>query len=75
MPKPSPAGQLSLDSLFDTTAISTGLTLGAESIDRPTYEDDEPEEMLVAASSPNFRPPAKNWRLERQSPPCPELEG
>ena len=60
MPKP-PAGQLSLDALFDTTAISSGFTLGAESIARPTYDDDE--ETAVEGPVVAFRQPAKNWRL------------
>ena len=60
MPK-SPAGQLSLDALFDTTAISSGFTLGAESIARPSYDDGE--DATAAASTVAFRPPAKNWRL------------
>ena len=60
MPK-SPAGQLSLDALFDTTAISSGFTLGAESVAHPSYDDDE--DATAAASTVAFRPPAKNWRL------------
>ena len=61
MPKSSPAGQLSLDALFDTTAISSGFTLGAESVARPTYNDDEGA--AVEAPVVAFRPRAKNWRL------------
>ena len=59
MPKP-PAGQLSLDALFDTTAISTGLTLGGEAA-RPAFDDED--DTPVAAEPLAFRPPAKNWRL------------
>ena len=61
MPK-SPDGQLSLDALFDTTAISSGLTLGGESFARPTF-DEEDEGPAPALPTTPLRVPAKNWRL------------
>ena len=59
MPK-SPAGQLSLDSLFDTTAISSGFTLGGESIARPVFDDEE-DEAPAGPPAVAFRPPPRNW--------------
>ncbi|MBE7210591.1 MAG: methyltransferase [Gluconacetobacter diazotrophicus] len=56
MPK-NPAGQLSLDALFDTTAISSSLTLDGGGSRLPPEEHDEP-----VALAP-VRVPAKNWRL------------
>ena len=41
MPK-NPAGQLSLDALFDTTAISSSLTLDGGGSRLPPEEHDEP---------------------------------
>lgn len=75
MPKSSPANQLSLDALFDTTAISSGFTLGAESISPPAYEDDEEEAPVAAPVVVVFRPPAKNWRLSDHRVLAPSWKG
>ena len=75
MPKSSPANQLSLDALFDTTAISSGFTLGAESISHPAYEDDEEEAPAAAPVVAAFRPPAKNWRLSDHRVLAPSWKG
>ena len=56
MPK-HPAGQLSLDALFDTTAISSSLTLDGGGSRLPPEEHDEPVAIVPV------RVPAKNWRL------------
>ncbi len=56
MPK-NPAGQLSLDALFDTTAISSSLTLDGGGSRLPPEEHDEPVAIVPV------RVPAKNWRL------------
>ena len=73
MPK-TPAGQLSLDSLFDTTAISSGFTLGGESVARPVFDDDE-DEAPAAPPVVAFRPPAKNWRLDGHRLLAPNWKG
>ena len=73
MPK-SPAGQLSLDSLFDTTAISSGFTLGGESAARPVF-DDEDDDAPATPAAVAFRPPAKNWRLDGQRQLAPNWKG
>ena len=73
MPK-SPAGQLSLDSLFDTTAISSGFTLGRERIARPVFDDEE-DEAPAGPPAVAFRPPARNWRLDGHRLLAPNWKG
>ena len=71
MPK-DPAGQLSLDALFHTTAISSSLTLdGAGSLLPP----DECDDVSVADAPVLVRLPARNWHLADRRSLAPTWKG